>query len=113
MKRSILTLALGAALCASLPAVAAPDEPVFGREMMSVEERNEFRERMRAAKSDTEREKLRAEHHQKMLERARERGVTLPAEPPALRRRQGMGSGMGPGAGAGRPQGGSGGGGGR
>ena len=49
----------------------------------------------------------RKEHHEQMQERAKARGVTLPAEPPA------SGGGMGPGGGMGSGGGGIGLGGGR
>ncbi len=72
--------------------------PMFGRQLMSAEERAAHRARMRAAATDEERARLRAEHHQQMLERARERGVTLPEEPPM------RGPGAGDGSGRKRPQ---------
>ena len=62
---------------------------------MTQQERNEFRARMRAAKTVQEREQIRNQHHEQMQIRAKERGVTLPDEPPA------RGGGMGPGAEAG------------
>lgn len=80
----------------STPAVAA-DEPVFGSQLMSQQERNEHRLKMRSAKTAEERETVRAAHHQQMLERARQQGVTLPETPPP----QGAGRGMGPGGGRG------------
>ncbi len=62
--------------------------------MMTQQERNEFRARMCSAKSLQEREKIRAENHERMKVRAKERGVTLPDDPPA---RGGIGSGDGKG----------------
>ena len=50
----------------------------------------------RAAKTEQEREQIRLEHHQKMQERAKAQGKTLPDKPPADR-----GPGMGPGTGGG------------
>lgn len=67
-----------------------------GRAMMTDQERDEQRAKMRGAASGEEREKIRAEHHQKMKQRAEERGETLPDAP-----RQGMGGGRGPGGGQG------------
>lgn len=58
---------------------------------MTEQERNQYRNQMRAAKTDEERAQIRAEHHERMQARAQERGVTLPDDPPA------RGSGMGPG----------------
>lgn len=68
-------------------------ERVYGNQMMTREERLEQREKMREAKTREERKQLRKEHHDKMKERAKERGVTLPDQPPA--QRGGMGPGMG------------------
>ena len=90
-------------------------ERVYGSQLMTQQERDEYRTRMRAAKTAEEREQIRAEHHERMKVRAKERGVTLPDDPPA---RGGMmgpgggmggmgsGGGMGPGGGMGGRQGG-------
>ena len=69
------------------------DRDIYGSQLMTREERNEYRKRMRAAQTQEERERIRAEHHERMRERARERGVALPDTPPA------RGGGMGPGGG--------------
>lgn len=66
--------------------------PMFGRQLMTPEEMAAHRARMRTATTAEERARIRAEHHQQMLERARERGVTLPEEPPM----RGPGAGPGP-----------------
>jgi len=104
MKRRQLMVA--AALAAILPAQLAfaqdrdrtrdqaRDRDIYGSQLMTAQERNEYRERMRLAKTAEERERLRAEHHERMKVRAKERGVTLPDEPPA-RPGGGMGSGGG------------------
>jgi hypothetical protein len=78
------------------------DNQVYGSQLMTTQERNEYRSRMRAAKTVQEREQIRNEHHERMQVRAKERGVTLPAEPPA----RGMGAGPGRGAGGGAGPGG-------
>ena len=73
-------------------------DQIYGSQLMTQQERAEFRSRMRAAKTAEEREQIRKEHHESMKVRAKERGVTLPDEPPV--RGGGMmdpGSGMGPG----------------
>lgn len=70
---------------------------IFGSQLMTAEERNEYRAKMRAAKTLEEREQIRREHHDRMLARAREMGVSLPDEPPA----RGAGRGMSPGGNAG------------
>ena len=72
----------------------------LGRQLMTDEERNAQRSKMRSSTSE-EKEKVRAEHHEKMKERAKEQGATLPDNPPA--RGQGMGGGgMGGGGRGGR-----------
>ena len=68
---------------------AAKSEPIYGYRMMSGPERNEYREKMRNAKSADERQALREGHHKLMSERAKERCVTLPE-------RGGPGGGRGP-----------------
>ena len=74
-------------------AVKTESQPglVRGRQLMTDEERAEHRKKMRAAKTAEEREQIRKEFHEQMKARAKERGITLPDEPPA------MGGGMGPG----------------
>jgi hypothetical protein len=87
-----------------LPPIA-DDAPVYGSQIMTQQERIEHRNKMRAAKTLEEREQVRADHHRQMVERAKERGVTLPDEPPA-RGGMGPGGGMGLGGGMG-PRGGN------
>lgn len=77
-------------------------EVIYGRQLMTQKEMNEYRAKMRAAKTADEREKLRKAHHDKMAARAKERGVKIPDEPPA------RGPGMGPGSGKGMGPGGGG-----
>jgi len=101
-------VALSATVMAT-SAVAQSNDQIYGSQLMTTAERNDYRERIRSMKTEQEREAYRLEHHKQMQERARERGVALPAEPPA--RRGGGGPGPGPGMGGG--PGGPGGGGGR
>ena len=68
-------------------------EQVYGSQLMTRKERAEHRTKLRNAKTAEEREQIRNEHHERMQERAKARGVTLPAAPPA------GGGGMGPGGG--------------
>jgi uncharacterized membrane protein YgcG len=88
-------------------------ERIYGSELMSEQERNEYRKRMSETKTEQEREQLRKEQHERMNDRAKQRGMTLPDEPRAMSQgqtpRQSQGSGLSPGAG-GRPGGGAGGG---
>ena len=75
---------------------------VFGRELMTNEERMEHRNNMRSAKTAEERERIQNEHHERMKIRAKERGVTLPDEPLVKGGRMGSGQGTGQGKGQGR-----------
>lgn len=77
-------------------------ERVYGGELMTAQERREYQAKMRAATSAEEREALRLEHHERMQERARSQGKTLPeAPPPGMGPGSGMGRGMGRGMGPG------------
>ena len=67
---------------------AQKPELIYGSQLMTREERTEYRAKMRSLKTKEEREALRMEHHQQMQERAKARGKTLPDMPPA------QGSGM-------------------
>ena len=89
---------------------AQKPEVVYGSQLMTREERAEYRAKMRSLKTKEEREALRMEHHQKMQERAKSMGKTLPDMPPAQGGGMMMkpcsgagpcGGGMGPGGGAG------------
>lgn len=126
MGRKFIVLTTGAALLAlaALPVAAAEqaekqvqtgtktqatkqaEERIYGSQLMTKQERAEHRAQLRAAKTAEERERIRNEHHEKMKLRAKERGVSIPDEPPAA----GMGKGMGPGGGGMGPGGGMGGG---
>lgn len=103
----LLSLVAAGLLVASSGAFAADiqNEPVFGSQLMTEQERLEHRNAMRSARTDEERATVRANHHEQMVLRAKERGVTLPAAPPEQPPRRGMGPGMnggGQGMGAGR-----------
>jgi len=114
MKRREMLFLLGGLLSLPMLAAHAADQDrdqdrereelrqrVYGWELMTDAERNEYRERMRNMRTDAEREAFRLEHHKQMQERARERGVTLPDVPMGPGRGMGPGSGMGPGNGMG------------
>ncbi|MDY0212533.1 MAG: hypothetical protein RBR06_05970 [Desulfuromonadaceae bacterium] len=66
-------------------------EQIYGSQLMTQQERTEYNDKMRSAKTAGEQEQIRAENHELMQERAKDRGVTLSADPPA------KGGGMGPG----------------
>jgi TolA-binding protein len=95
-----LCLALGIAAPAAAQMQSSDPMPmhdsdrVYGYELMTPQERNEYQTRMRALNTEQEREAFRLEHHEKMQERAKAQGKTLPDTPPADR-----GPGMGPGGG--------------
>jgi hypothetical protein len=74
-------------------------ERIYGSQLMTPQERTEHRAKMRNMKTQQEREAFRLEHHKKMQERARERGVELPDEPPKGGQGMGPSGGMGPGGG--------------
>ena len=95
MKRTLMVSALAAVLIlySGFAFAADQDEQIYGSQLMTQQERTEYRVKMRAAKTAQEREQIRNEHHEQLKERAKERGVTLPDEPPV------RGGGMGPGGG--------------
>lgn len=104
MKRKFIVSALAVSLALSAGVVLASDqeEQIYGSQLMTQQERNEYRAMLRAAKSVEERNQIRMEHHERMKERAKTQGLTLPDEPPA------RGKGIGPGGGAGLGGGGKG-----
>jgi len=79
-------------------------EQVYGSQLMTQQERIEYRARMSAATTAEERESIRKEHHEQMQVRSKDRGVTLPDSPPVGGSGMGPGGGgmMGPGGGRGR-----------
>jgi hypothetical protein len=91
------------------PAAKPAKPPIFGSQLMTPQERSEYRTRMRGAKNLDEREQIRLDHHAAMKARAAERGVALPDAPPpraggmgpgGMGQGGGMGSGAGMGAGS-------------
>lgn len=106
MKSYFVTGALLGTLLLGVPAVyaqqnqaPADDQQIYGSHLMTPEERAEYRDRMRAARTAEEREQIRREHHAQMQERARAQGLALPDEP--LPRGSGRGAPQGPGMGPG------------
>ncbi|MBI4757144.1 MAG: hypothetical protein HY778_17360 [Betaproteobacteria bacterium] len=110
LNRTMMTTALASTLALSAGLFLAADQAhaqaraqaqdtqqIYGSQLMTQQERNEYRAKMRTATTAEAREQVRLEHHESMKARAAERGVTLPDEPPA----RGGGRGMGPGGGAG------------
>lgn len=83
---------LVAALFAATPAMAAESAPVQreiipGSELMTSQEREQYRIRLRGAGTGEERERLRAEHVRAMEERAKVRGLKV-SDPTRERRGQ-------------------------
>lgn len=90
----------------AVPAVPAADkEPIFGSQLMTQEERLQFRTQMQNATSVEEREKIRIQHRELMLERAKAQGVTLSDTPMMMRNGAGKGPGMNNGSSSGSGQG--------
>jgi hypothetical protein len=79
------------------PEAPAAEKPVCGRDLMTPEELAAHRQKMRSFQTQEERAAYRAEHHAKMMARAKERGVELPPQGCP----KGAGMGMGPGGGRG------------
>ena len=107
----LLSLPTGSALTADQePAQESvqKQEQIYGSQLMTQQERTEYRAKIRTAKTAEEREQIRKQHHERMKKRAADRGVTLTDEPPARGRGMGpCGGQMGPGgAGMGSHQGG-------
>ena len=57
-------------------------EPLYGQRLMTAQEQQQFRDRLRAATTEEERAQLRAEHRALMQERAREHRVPLGDDEP-------------------------------
>lgn len=84
---------LAAPAPATAPAASPAKPSIYGSQLMTAQERRDYRLRMRNATSAEARENIRLEHHEAMKARAAERGVSLPDTPPP----RGAGGGMGPG----------------
>lgn len=59
-----------------------PDEGIYGREMMTAEERERFRKQLNSAANDREWSRMRAEHQREMQARAKAQGRQL--DPPVF-----------------------------
>lgn len=75
-------MVIGGGLPAAVAAPAEPAPPVQreiipGSELMTSQEREAYRQRMRGARTPEERERLRAEHVKAMEERGRMRGLQV------------------------------------
>ena len=109
---SVLSLSAGAALAADQIRDQSRDltkvqsrmqDQIYGSQLMTVQQRNEYRVKMRAARTLEAQQNIREEHHQRMKQIANERGMTLPDRPPARGGKMGgmgsRGDGMGSGSG--------------
>jgi len=99
-----LACVFSAAVHAEDPASAPASESIYGRELMTEQEIAAQRERMRAATTEQERMRIRAEHHAAMQQRAREMGVSIPETMPPTARGKGQGQGKGQAKGQGKGQ---------
>lgn len=104
MSIKFLITGIALAVLSTGSAMAQNNAPIYGSQLMTRQERIEYRTQMRALKTQEERNAFRLEHHKRMQERASERGQTLPDTPPAggAGMGPGGGGGMGPGGGMGR-----------
>lgn len=86
----LMVLSLAGSLPAAAADAAAPvrREIIPGSELMTTQEREQYRQRQRGAGSEAEREKLRADHVRAMEERARLRGLKV-SDPTRERARKG------------------------
>lgn len=112
LKRSVI-VSLMAAVALLLPAISIAEESeqspkpvkkqaqerIYGSQLMTKQERAEHRAKLRSLKTREEREAYRMEHHKKMQERAKEKGLALPDEPTARGGGMGQRGGMGAGGG--------------
>lgn len=106
MKLSTLSSTVITTLILLLPVTFSyAEETVYGRQLMTEQERIEHRNKMRSFKTEQEREAYRMEHHKRMQERAKQQGMKLPDTPQQHgkgMRGRGDGSGQGKGGGGGR-----------
>jgi len=58
------------------------DQEIYGGNLMTEQERNQYRERLQNASSKEEQKRIQAEHQNMIQERARQQGVKLPPPPP-------------------------------
>lgn len=110
MRSGLLIAAMALLVTTTTSAQAQDNATIYGSQLMTQQERIEYRNQMRALKTQEERNAFRLEHHQKMQERAQARGLKLPDEAPAAGGgagpgRAGGGRGNGPGQGMGQGRG--------
>lgn len=96
---------LAATVTGRCPAADEGQTFIYGSQLMTPQERMDYRAKLRAAETAEERDRIRREHHEQMKERAKAQGITLPDEPPPRGGGMGPGGGMGLGPGMGAPHG--------
>lgn len=79
--------------------------PIYGYQIMTRSECLTFRQQMQAATTVQQRDRLRAEHRERIQQRAASMGVTLPAWPMGQGQGQGWGQGQGGNQGQGKGKG--------
>ncbi|HVC29530.1 MAG TPA: hypothetical protein VNF48_08310 [Gammaproteobacteria bacterium] len=62
---------------------ASGNDVIYGSQLMTPEERAAYHAKLSAAKTEKERNAIRAQHHKEMQERAKKLGKTLPPAPPS------------------------------
>ncbi len=70
-------LLLAALAGAAAAQQATPRELIYGAELMTPEEREQYRKSVNEATGDEARARVRAQHRERVRERARQRGVGL------------------------------------
>ncbi|MBD3754726.1 MAG: hypothetical protein IE937_03690 [Gammaproteobacteria bacterium] len=105
---------LSAVLAVPMAGQADDEAPIYGRQLMTQQELQEHQAKMRAAQTNEERERIRAEQHEMIQERAKQKGVAMPEEVPERGhmhqqekefRGKGIGGGVGGGHGYGHQKG--------
>jgi len=76
-----VVMTLAAADAAEKPQVPVKREIIPGSELMTPQERERYRQRIRGAKGSADEQRVREEHVKQMRERARLRGLRLPDTP--------------------------------
>ena len=75
--KAVGAVVVAAALSFPLLSAAQSQPPIYGSQLMTQQERAQYRAHMRSLRTAQERERFRMEHHERMQERAQARGVTL------------------------------------
>ncbi len=70
------------------PITKSSEQPIYGSHLMTDRERQEYHDKIRAAKTDAERDQIRKTHHDLMKARAQAKGITLPDDHPSCTSRR-------------------------